>query len=79
MTDKEMIQKLRECVEFYANRKNWGGWNIYVGEKLRSMDTMRQDTDEGQDTDGFKCLIGGKKARDTLIELDMPKVSGTEK
>lgn len=61
---KEENAKLRECVEFYADQSSWMGWH-------RDVDSMPRDTEPAKATsDGFDIMLGGKRARQLLKELN---------
>lgn len=58
----ETIAKLLECVEFYADKDNWGEGSY--GISYSNVDVLSGDTEQ------FGCdHIGGKKARATLKEI----------
>lgn len=69
LSDIEKLQaenaKLKECVEFYANQSNWMGW-------YRDVDTIRSSDCEPAKSieDDFDILLGGKRARQVLKELE---------
>ena len=61
---KEENAKLRECVEFYADQSSWMGWHRHV-------DSMPHDTEPAKAiSDGFDIMLGGKRARQLLKELN---------
>lgn len=55
--------KLRNTVEFYASEDNWMGWH-------RDVDAIRNDTEPAKAADGFDIMLGGKRARQTLKDLN---------
>lgn len=65
--EKENV-KLRECVEFYANKKNWVSW-FPVDDKWKIKESDRETMGEYH-FEGHHETVGGKKARETLKELE---------
>lgn len=55
--------KLKNTVEFYASEDNWIGWH-------RDVDMIRNDTEPTKANDGFDIMLGGKRARQTLKDLN---------
>lgn len=63
----EKLQKenegLKKTVEFYADKNNWGGYHRDVLE-------IFGDSEPAIASDGFKINLGGRRARQTLKELE---------
>ena len=70
---KQENEKLRECVEFYANKDNWSDNDLFGCPS-----SIIGDSEYGKETYEYKhkyqfskhLTLGGKKARQTLKDLE---------
>lgn len=61
------VEKLAECVRFYASKTAWSVTNTYPTHEVRQ--TMQEGSVETEWFENEKCHISGGIARKTLKEL----------
>jgi hypothetical protein len=61
------IEKLKECVSFYADKKNW---SLQVANPRGTVKNSFDDADCDERDDFFTVTHGGKRARAALAQME---------
>ena len=73
MTKDKQIAMMRECIEFYADKENWG-----TTHEWSDADSCLTIIDPDEEKITTQMFIGGKRAREVLSSLPAPQTESED-